>query len=153
MLQGWKGGGSFFRTLGFPAVGAIPFQDPIRRLSVPPLAGLEGQGCGAVGGGGAEVWLLSALPQHPSAVCSSNPDAFVQPQLHQGGCSGGGHLGLSCQGCCGSCSTPFSRLLQPSVRCMEDLGVVASGHRPLPSQSLCRCVSLSDGDHSVRAPV
>ena len=106
-----------------------------------------------MGGGGAEVWLLSALPQHPSAVCSSNPNAFVQPQLHQGGCSGGGHLGLSCQGCCGACFTPFSRLLQPSVRCMEDLGVVASGHRPLPSQSLCRRVSLSDGDHSVRAPV
>ena len=96
---------------------------------------------------------MSALPQHSSAVRSSNPNAFVQPQLHQGGCSGGGHLGLNCQGCCGACSTPFSRLLQPSVRCMEDLGVVASGHRPLPSQSLCRRVSLSDGDHSVRAPV
>ena len=131
----------------------MPFQDPIWRLSVPPLAGLEEQGCGAVGGRGAEGWLLSALPQHSSAVHSSNPVAFVQPHLNQGGCSGGGHLGLSCQGCCGACSTPFSRLLQPSVRCMEDLGVVASGHRPLPSQSLCGRVSLSDGDHSVSAPV
>ena len=106
-----------------------------------------------MGGGGAEVWLSSALPQHPSAVRSSNPNAFVQPHLHQGGCSGGGHLGLNCQGCCGACSTPFSRLLQPSVRCVEDLGVVASGHRPLPSQLLCGRVSLSDGDHSVHAPV
>ena len=62
-------------------------------------------------------------------------------------------LGLIVKGCCGACSTPFSKLLQPSVRCVEDLGVVASGHRPLPSQSLCGRVSLSDGDHSVRAPV
>ena len=122
-------------------------------MSVPPLASLEGQGCGAVGGGGAEVWLSSAFPQHPSAVRDSNPNAFVQPHLHQGGCSGGGHLGLNCQGCCGVCSAPFSRLLQLSVRCVEDLGVVASGHRPLPSQSLCGRVSLSDGDHSIRAPV
>ena len=106
-----------------------------------------------MGGGSVEVWLPSALPQHPSAVRSSNPNAFAQPPLHQGGCSGGGHLGLNCQGCRGACSTHFSRLLQPSVHCMEDLGVVASGHRPLPSQSLCGLVSLSDGDHSVRAPV
>ena len=140
-------------TFGFPEVGAISFPDPFRWLSVSPLAGLEGQGCGAVGGRGAEGWLLSALPQHPSTFHCSHPNAFLQPHLHQGGCSGGGHLGLSCQGCCGACSTPFSRLLQPSVRCVEDLGVVASGHRPLPSQSLCGRVSLPDGDHSVCAPV
>ena len=150
---GKGGGGSFFRTFGFPEVGAIPFPDPFRRLSVPPLAGLEGQGWGAVGGRGAEGWLLSALLQHPSTFHCSHPNAFIQPHLHQGSCSGGGHLGLSCQGCCGTCSTPFSRLLQPSVRCVEDLGVVASGHRPLPSQSLCGRVSLSDGYHSVCAPV
>ena len=148
-----RGGGSFFRTFGFPEVGAITFQDPIWRLSVPPLAGLEGQGCGAVGGRGAAGRLLSALPQPPSTFLCSAPNAFLQPHLHQGGCSGGGHLGLSCQGCCGACSTPFSRLLQPSVRCVEDLGVVASSHRPLPSQSLCGHVSISDGDHSVCASV
>ena len=83
----------------------------------------------------------------------SHPNAFFQPHLHQGGCYGGGHLRLYCRGCCGACSTPFSRLLQPSVRSVEDLGVVASGHRPLPSQSLCGRVSLPDGDHSVFAPV
>ena len=71
----------------------------------------------------------------------------------QRGCYRGGHPGLNCQGCCGACSTSFSGLLQPSVRCVEDLGVVASGHRPLPPQSLCGCVPLSDGDHSVRSPV
>ena len=147
------GGGSFFRPFGFPEVGAITFQDPLRRLSVPPLAGLEGQGCGALGGRGAAGRLLSAFPQYPSTFLCSAPNAFLQPHFHQGCCSGGGHLGPHCQGCCEACSTPFSRLLQPSVRSVEDLGVVASSHRPLPSQSLCGRVSVSDGDHSVCAPV
>ena len=89
----------------------------------------------------------------PSSFQCSHPNAFLQPHLHQGGCSGGGHLRLNCQGCCGACSTPFSGLLQPSVCSVEDLGVMASGHRPLPSQSLCGRVSLPDGDHSVCTPV
>ena len=141
------------RPFGFPEVGAITFQDPLRRLSVPPLAGLEGQGCGALGGRGAAGRLLSAFPQHSSTFQCSAPNAFLQPHFHQGCCSGGGHLGPRCQGCCGACSTPFSRLLQLSVRSVEDLGAVASSHRPLPSQSLCGRVSVSDGDHSVCAPV
>ena len=52
-----------------------------------------------------------------------------------------------------SLSTHFSRLLQPSVRSVEDLGVMASGQRPLPSHSLSGNVSLPDGDYSVCAPV
>ena len=126
-FRGGKGGGGLL----LPALRAITFQDPIRRLSVPPLAGLEGQGCGALGGRGAAGRLLSAFPQHPSTFQCSAPNSFLQPHLHQGGCSGGGHLRPRCQGCCGTCSTPFSRLLQPSVRSVEDLGVVASSHRPL----------------------
>ena len=80
VLGGW--GGSFFRPFGFPEVGAISFPAPFRRLSVPPLAGLEGQGCGAMGCRGAEGWLLSALPQHPSSsnvpipMPSSNPTSI-----------------------------------------------------------------------------
>ena len=146
-------GGSFFRTFGFPEVRAISSPDPFWRLSVPPLAGLEGQGCGALGCRGAAAGLLSVLPQHSYSFQCSHPNAFLQPHLHQGGCSGGGHLGLNCHGCCGACSTHFSRLLQLSVRSVEDLGVMASGHRPLPSHSLCGRVSLPDGDHSVCAPV
>ena len=134
-------------------MGAISFPDPFRRLSVPPLAGLEGQGWRALGCIGAEGGLLSALPQRSSSFQCSHPNAFLQPHLHHGGCSGGGPLGLNCLGCCGACSTPFSRLLQPSVRSVEGLGVMASGHRPLPSQSLCGRVSLPHGDHSVCAPV
>ena len=103
-LQGWGGGGglSFFRPFGFPEVGTISFPAPFWRLSVPPLAGLEGQGCGALGCRGAAGGLLSALPQHSSSFRCSHPNAFFQPHLHQGGCSGGGHHGLHCQGCCGA---------------------------------------------------
>ena len=66
-VGGGGGGGSFFRPFGFPEVGTISFPAPFRRLSVPPLAGLEGQGCGALGCRGAAGGLLSALPQHSSS--------------------------------------------------------------------------------------
>ena len=83
----------------------------------------------------------------------SHPNALFQPHLHPRGCSGEYLLGLGCQGCSGACSTPFSRLLQPSVRSVVDLGVMAFGHHPLPSPSLCGRVTLSVGVHSVCAPV
>ena len=59
--------GSFFRTFGFPEVGAVSFPDPFRRLSIPPLAGLEGQGCRDLSCRGAAAGLLSALPQYSSS--------------------------------------------------------------------------------------
>ena len=83
----------------------------------------------------------------------SHPNAFFQPHLHPRGCSGVFLLGLGFHGCSGACSTPFSRLLQPSVRGVVDLGVMAFGHHPLPSPSLCGRVTLSVGVHSVYAPV
>ena len=60
-------------------------------------------------------------------------------------------LGLGCQGCSGACSTPFSRLLQPSVRGVVDLEVMTFGRHPLPYPSLCGRVTLSVGVHSVCA--
>ena len=126
--------------------------DPIRRLSVPPLAGLEGQGSGTVGGGGAAGGLSHPLPQPTSAVCGAHPYAFVQALVHQGGCARGGHPGFNYQGCGGACSASLSRFLQPSVCGLENLGVVASGHRPLSPQSLRGCVTLPDGDHPVFPP-
>ena len=62
-------------------------------------------------------------------------------------------LGLIAKGAVEASSTSISGLLQPSVCRVEDLRVVASGHRPLPPQSLCGCVPLSDGDHPVCSPV
>ena len=102
---------------------------------------------------GAAAGLLSALPRHSSCSIVPIPMPFFQPHLHPRGCSGVFLLGLGFQGCSGACSTPFSRLLQPSVRGVVDLGVMAFGHHPLPSPSLCGCVTLSVGVHSVYAPV
>ena len=102
---------------------------------------------------GAAAGLLSALPRHSSCSIVPIPMPFFQPHLHPRGCSGVFLLGLGFQGCSGACSTPFSRLLQPSVRGVVDLGVMAFGHHPLPSPSLCGRVTLSVGVHSVYAPV
>ena len=93
--------------------------------------------------------FLSAPPLSDAPL----PMPSYSPTSIKGCCPGGGHLGPRGQGGCGACSSPFSRVLQPSVRCVEDLGVLASSHRPLPSQSLCGHVSFSDGDHSVCPPV
>ena len=123
--------------------------DPVRRLSVPPLAVLEGQGHRSVGCGGAAGGIPHPFPLSSSTICGTHPYAFVQPLVHQGGCTRGGHPGFNCQGCGGACSTSLSRLLQPSVRGLENLGVVASSHRSLDPQSLRGCVTLPDGDHSV----
>ena len=84
-----RGVGSFFRTFGFPEVGAVSFPDPFRRLSVPPLAGLEGQGCGDLSCRGAAAGLLSALPQHSSSsivpipMPSSNPISISGAALEE----------------------------------------------------------------------
>ena len=83
----------------------------------------------------------------------SHPNAFFQPHLHPRGCSREYLLGLGCQGCSGAYSTPFSRLLQPSVRSVVDLEVMTFGRHPLPYPSLCGRVTLSVGVHSVCAPV
>ena len=176
---GVRGVGSFFRAFGFQEVGAVLLPDPFRRFSVPPLAGLEGQGCGD--------WVVGLLrldyclpflgtphvPLFPSQCLIPAPSpsqgllwgkspwswlfrllwSLLHSLLHPRGCSGEYLLGLGYQGCSGACSTPFSRLLQPSVRSVVDLGVMAFGHHPLPSPSLCGRVTLSVGVHSVCAPV
>ena len=59
--------------------------NPVRRLSVPPLAGLEGQGRGSVGGGGPPGGVLHTFPLASSAVCGTHPHAFVCPYFHQRG--------------------------------------------------------------------
>ena len=92
------------------------------------------------------------FPQSTSAVPGAHPYAFLQPLVHQRGCARGGHPKFNYQGCGGACSTSIFGLLQPSVCGMEDLGVVASGHRPLHPQSLRGWVVLSDGDHPVCSP-
>ena len=127
--------------------------NPVWRLSVSPLAGLEGQGRRSVGGGGPPGGVSRTFPQTSSTVCGTHAHAFVCPYFHQRGCARGGHPGFDCQGCCGACSTSVSWLLQPPVCGLEDLGVVATCHRPISSQSLRGRVALPDGDHPVCSSV
>ena len=141
--------GSFFQTFGFPEVGAISMSNSYRRLSVPQLAGLEGQGRGSLGGGSSPAGVSYSLCQGSSTVSGTHPHAFLRPHVHQGGCSGGGHSGLHFLGSGRTGSFDFSGLLQPSLCGVEDLGVLASSHRPLSSQSLSGFFSLQDGDHPV----
>ena len=127
--------------------------DPVRRLSVPPLAGLEGQGCRSLGGGGIAVWLSHSLPPRSSTVRGSDPHAFLPSLVHQRGGAEGGHSGSDSRECIGACSASFLRILQPSSRRVEGLGVLETSHRSLDPQSFCGCVTLSDGDYPVGSPV
>ena len=84
--------------------------DPVRRLSVPPLAGLEGQRCGALGGGGVAVRIPHSFPLQTSFIQGSHLPAFLPPFLHQRGGAGGGYSGSCSQECGGACSSAFPRL-------------------------------------------
>ena len=106
--------------------------DPVRRLSVPPLAVLEGQRCGALGSGGVAVRLPYSLPLRPSTVQGSHLNAIVPPFVHQRGGAGGGHSGSYGQECCGACSSAFPRLLQPAF-----FGDLSSISRPSISSWTC----------------
>ena len=101
----------------------------------------------------AAAGLLSALPRLSSCSFLPIPMPSSKPHLHPRGCSWEYLLGLGCQGCSRACSTPFSRLLQPSVRSVVDLEVMTFGRHPLPYPSPCARVTLAVGVHSVCAPV
>ena len=102
-----------------------------------------------MGGGGAAGGIPYPFPQPTSAIRCAQPYAILQPLVRQRGCAWGGHPGSDCQGCGGACSASLSRLLQPSVCGVENLGIVASGHRSLDPQSLHGHVTFPDGDHPV----
>ena len=79
-------------------MGAFSFPDPFRRLSVPPLAGLEGQGCRALGCRGAAAGLLSALPQHSSSSIVPIPMPSYSPTSIKGAALEEVTLGLIAMG-------------------------------------------------------
>ena len=151
-LHRGAGGGLLLPGLRVSGSGCRLLPDPFRRFSVPPLADLEGQGCGDWVVGVLRLGYCLPFLGTPHVPLFPSQCLFPAPSPSQG-CSGVFLLGLGFQGCSGACSTPFSRLLQPSVRGVVDLGVMAFGHHPLPSPSLCGRVTLSVGVHSVYAPV
>ena len=89
------------------------------------------------------VWLPHSFPLHSSSDQGSHLHAFLSPSVQQEGGFGGGYSGPRGQGCGGACSTSFPRLLQPSFRSVEDLGVLETCHRSLDPQSLRGCVCPS----------
>ena len=123
--------------------------DPVRRLPVPPLAGLEGQGCGALGSGGSAVRLPHSFHLRSSPVQGSHLSAFIPPLIHQRGGAERLFSGPCGQVRSGAGSSAVSRLLQPAVRCVEDLGVLETGYRSLHPQLVRGRGSLPHGDHPV----
>ena len=123
--------------------------DPVRRLPVPPLAGLEGQGCGALGSGGPAVQLPHSFPVRSSSIQGFHLSAFVPPLVHQRG----GAERLFSSPCgrvrSGASSSAVSRLLQLAVHSLEDLRVLETSHRSLNPQLVRGRGSLLHGDHPV----
>ena len=69
---------------GFSEIGIVSLSSPDRRLFVPPLAGLEGQGRRSLGGEGSEGRVSSTVPFCSSPVLGTHPYAFVFPQSIKG---------------------------------------------------------------------
>ena len=139
--------------MGFSQVGAISLFNPDRRLVAPPLACLEGQGRGSLGGRGTAGGISHSLPVGSSSVLRTHLHGFVLPFFHQGESSGGGPSFSWSEGLGGASSSSFSRLLQPNVRRLEDFRVMETCYRPLCPEPLHRQDPLQDGDHSVSSPV
>ena len=115
---------------------------PFPAVLCPSIGRPGGTGVRRLGCRGAAAGPIVCLSSALLMFHYSHPNAFFQPRLHPRGCSWEYLLGLGCQGCSGACSTPFSRLLQPSVRSVVDLEVMTFGRHPLPYPSLCGRVTL-----------
>ena len=122
-----------------------------RRMSVAPLAGVERQGRGSVGGGGAEVGVSCSLSFGPSTVCGTHPFSVLRPHFHRGPSSGEGSPVSGSERSIRARSFTFSRLLQPDFCDDESLGVVETSYRFVNPQSESPQDSLQDGDPSICA--
>ena len=125
--------------------GTLPSGD--RRLPVPPVVLLEGQWCGALGGGSLEGGVCDSLSHTTSFVSDSHHPGFVLSPVCQGEGFGGVDSGSSPQGSGGACASN-SRLLQPHVCCHQGYGGLAADHRPVHPEPECGSDSFSDGNLS-----
>ena len=107
-------------------VGCSPLPSGHRRLSFPPVAFLEGQRCGVLGGGGPEVGVCDSLSHASASVGDSHHSGLVHTTFHQGEGFGGEDSGSSPQGSSGACASD-SGLLQPYVCRHQGIG----GWRPI----------------------
>ena len=119
-----------------------------RRLPSQLLVGLEGSGCGRLGGGGSSGRLPDPFRPSTSSVRAPTLPAGILPTVHQGSRLNPGALTPSSEG--GSRTSPsVSGFLQPSVPRPEGFGVVASHHRPVDPERFYHQVSLPHGDSTV----
>ena len=101
-----------------------------KRLPVPPVVRLEGQGCGALGGGSLEGGVCDSFSHASSSVSDSHHPGFILSPVCQGEGFGRGGSGSSPQGSGGACASD-SGLLQPHVCCDQGYGGLAADHRPV----------------------
>ena len=119
-----------------------------RRLPSQLLVGLEGSGCGRLGGGGPSGRLSDPFRLSTSSIRVPPLPAGVLPTVHQGSRLNPGASKPSSEG--GSRTSPsVSWFLQPSVPRPEGFGVVASHHRSVDPEQLRHLVSLPHGDSTV----
>ena len=117
-----------------------------RRLPSQLLVGLEGSGCGLLGGGGPSGRLSDPLRPSTSIRVPTLP-AGVLPAVHQGSLLTPGASVL--QKGAVEPAPPVSWFLQPSLPRPEGFGVVASHHRTVDTERLRHLVSLPHGNSTV----
>ena len=122
-----------------------------RRLPLPPLGHLEGQGGGTLGGRHFEDGI-----SHPLLIASSSLSGFASPsqiflRFQQGeGFTWRGSFSYR-EGRCRARS-PLSRLLQLSFHCLEGNGFLETSDWPVPSESLRRSNAVQDGVQPASSP-
>ena len=146
----WQGRVSFGELqAGFPQVGVMSLSTRNRRMSVTPLAGVERQGRGSLGGGGLALGLQDTLSCGLQTVRGTHPLPVLQSLFHQGQGLGVGGA-LSCQdGSGGACFSSVARVLQPVVCGDEGLRVLETGYRSFSTESEDAQDFLQDGDSPV----
>ena len=125
----------------------MPSSSSGRRLSVLQMVGLEGQGCGCMGGRGLAGGICGSVPHCSSSFADPCHFAFVISPVHQGEGLGGGDSGSSVQGSSRACFS-VSMVLQlyvcgnQGIRRMETLNhfVVKTPFRMETTQLILRSV-------------
>ena len=109
----------------------MPLSNRCRRLSVAPVAHLERQGRGSLGGGSAAGRIQNSFPEGSHFIQGTYPFSGLLPQLHPGkGLGLGGGFAAS-ERSYRTGSSSFSRVLQPAFCNIEGLRVMATHYRPL----------------------
>ena len=133
----------------------MPLSNRYRRLSVAPVAHLERQGCGSLGGGSSAGRIQNSFPEGSHFIQGTHPFSGLLSQLHPGQGLGAGSGVSASERSHRTGSTSFPGLLQRAVCYDEGLRVVATHHRPLSLEPHGVKDAVQDGDppfHPVVCP-